>query len=79
MHHSERTALCEVKCTHTCACGAVFEVVATRQEILERIETFHCPVCAADHTTKTCLPPRVRLIIAPAAKMPLQTPARPTA
>lgn len=77
MQQSERERLCEVMCTMTCTCGAVFEVVATRHEHLEHLQTFHCPVCATAHTAKTCLPPRLRLIIAPAAQIPVHIPACP--
>ena len=77
MSWNEWETLCEEKCTLTCSCGAVFEVIASRQERFERIETFTCPVCATAHTAKSCLPPRVSLIIAPAAKPPQG--ARPAA
>jgi hypothetical protein len=68
MHANESLALCEEKCTMTCVCGAVFEVIAARQERFEHIESYPCPVCAMLHTTITCLPPKLSLIIAPAAK-----------
>jgi hypothetical protein len=66
---NQALALCEEKCTMTCVCGAVFEVIAARQERFEHIETYPCPVCSKLHTTITCLPPRLSLIIAPAARM----------
>jgi hypothetical protein len=75
MPANEQLALCEEKCTTTCVCGAVFEVIAARQERFEDIESYPCPVCAMLHTTITCLPPRLSLIIAPAAKLPAAGPA----
>jgi hypothetical protein len=59
----------------TCFCGAVFEVIAARQEAFEHLESYPCPVCARLHTTITCLPPKLSLIIAPAAKLPAAGPA----
>jgi hypothetical protein len=75
MHWNDLQTFGEEQCTMTCTCGAVFEVVASRQESLEHVETYLCPVCARPHTTLACLPPRLSLIIAPAGRIA----ARPVA
>lgn len=67
---NDHIVLCEEKCTMTCLCGAVFEVTVSRQERFEHAQTYACPVCSRLHVAKTCLPPKLSLIIAPAARMP---------
>ncbi len=67
MHEIDTHTFGEEKCTITCLCGAVFEVVVSRQESCERVQSFPCPVCSRLHVAMTCLPPRLSLIIRPAA------------
>ncbi len=56
------------KTTMTCACGAVFEVVVSRQAGCDRVQSYPCPACSRPHVAKTCLPPRLSLIIVPAPR-----------
>lgn len=62
--------------TLTCACGAVFTVAVARQAGCDHMVGYACPVCSRAHAAKACQPPRLSLIIAPAA---FRIPARPAA